>query len=104
MGPYFRVVDGFGENGFYYPPAFNSANLVFDNVDIRHFVIQPLFHPNSFNDNFDAIKNTYCSWADNMFSADGFTDIDRETELTDRDGSLTGLTAENKAQEPKNPR
>ena len=32
-------------NGFYYPPAFHSRNLFFDNVDIRHFMIVPLFKP-----------------------------------------------------------
>jgi len=92
-------------NGFYYPPAFNSENLVFNTdpdhkVDIRHFVIQPQYESNSFKDNLTAIKNTYCAYADNMFSGNGFTDIDRETELTDRDGSLTGLTANNPAQTP----
>ena len=86
-------------NGFYYPPAFNSDNLVFNTdkdhgVDIRHFVIQPLYSPNSFKDDFGAIQNAYCSYAPNMFSGNGFTDIDRETELTDDDGSLTGLLAE----------
>ncbi len=30
-------------NGYYYPPAFHSVNLFFDSVDIRHFVIEPLF-------------------------------------------------------------
>jgi len=30
-------------NGFYYPPAFHSVNLWFSNVDIRHFVVEPLF-------------------------------------------------------------
>ena len=30
-------------NGFFYPPAFHSANLYFKDVDIRHFVIEPLF-------------------------------------------------------------
>ena len=30
-------------NGFYYPPAFHSANLYFGNVDIRHFVLSPVF-------------------------------------------------------------
>lgn len=92
-------------NGFYYPPAFNSENLVFNtdpnhNVDIRHFVIQPQYEPNSFKDNFTAIQNTYCAWAPNMFSGNGFTDIDRETELTDNDGSLTGLKASNSEQTP----
>ncbi len=79
-------------NGFYYPPAFNSDHLVFSNVDIRHFVIQPQYLPNSFMENTTAIKNVYCTWNPGMFS-DSFTDIDRQTELTDNDGSLTGLTA-----------
>ena len=41
-----------------------------------------------------SIPYNYCSWASNMF-AGTFSDIDRETELTDDDGSLTGLTAKN---------
>jgi hypothetical protein len=32
-------------NGFYYPPAFHSRNLFFNNVDIRHYVIEPLTDP-----------------------------------------------------------
>ena len=79
-------------NGFYYPPAFNSDNLVFNNVDIRHFVIEPLYLPGSFIENTPAIQDRYCTWDHNMFSA-SFTDIDRQTELTDNDGSLTGLTS-----------
>jgi hypothetical protein len=83
-------------NGFYYPPAFNSANLVFDNVDIRHFVIQPQYMPNSFfKEDATEVQKHYCTWEPKIFSGNGFTDIDRETELTDRDGSLTGLTTEN---------
>jgi hypothetical protein len=35
-------------NGFYYPPAFHSVNLFFDNVSIRHYVIEPLFKPGTF--------------------------------------------------------
>ena len=30
-------------NGFFYPPAFHSRNLFFGNVDLRHYVIDPLF-------------------------------------------------------------
>ncbi len=86
-------------NGFYYPPAFNSDHLVFSNVDIRHFVIQPQYEPNSFTENTTAIKNTYCSWQYGMFS-DSYTDIDRQTELTDNDGSLTGLTANDTGKAP----
>ena len=31
-------------NGFYYPPAFHSQNLMFQNANIRHFLIEPLFN------------------------------------------------------------
>ena len=79
-------------NGFYYPPAFNSDNLVFNNVDIRHFVIRPAYEPGTFTENQQQIMNTYCTWQPGMFSS-AFTDIDRQTELTDNDGTLTGLTS-----------
>lgn len=49
-------------NGFYYPPAFNSDNLVFNNVDIRHFVIRPAYEPGTFTENQQQIMNTYCTW------------------------------------------
>lgn len=86
-------------NGFYYPPAFSSDNLIFDNVDIRHFVIQPLYLANTFDEDNTAITKTYCSWNPYMFKA-AFTDIDRQTELTDDDGSLTGLTSKIKLNKP----
>ena len=35
-------------NGFFYPPAFHSKNLFFNNVDIRHYVIDPFFKPNTY--------------------------------------------------------
>jgi len=76
-------------NGFYYPPAFHSKNLFFDNVDIRHFVIEPLFNPGTFQTDTTAIANHYCTANPTMF--DNFTDVDRQTELNDDDGSLTGL-------------
>ena len=77
-------------NGFYYPPAFDSQNLYFDpSVDIRHFVIDPLWKPGTFVSNASASMNTYCSWQSADFN--NFTDVDRQTELTDLDGSLTGL-------------
>jgi len=79
-------------NGFYYPPAFNSRNLSFTNVDIRHFVVQPLWQPQSFIQDDTAVKNTYCTWEPGMFNS--FTDVDRQTELTDLDGSLTGLLSQ----------
>ncbi len=78
-------------NGFYYPPAFHSNNLFFDSVDIRHFVIEPLFLPGTFKTDPAAAAKRYCTWNSAMF--DNFTDIDRQTELNDDDGSLTGLAA-----------
>lgn len=69
-------------NGFYYPPAFHSNNLFFDNVDIRHFVIEPLSGAD--------FSGQYCTWSSRMFGSD-WTDVDRQTELNDDDGSLTGL-------------
>lgn len=80
-------------NGFYYPPAFHSTNLFFDNVDIRHFVIEPQFKPGTFktldDNNYQVLKDLYCTWNPAMF--DNFSGIDRQTELNDDDGSLTGL-------------
>lgn len=82
-------------NGFYYPPAFHSLNLWFKNVDIRHFVVEPLFSKikigdtNPFQQNQTAVKDRYCTRSDNMFSQ--FNHIDRQTVLNDDDGTLTGL-------------
>ena len=78
-------------NGFYYPPAFHSRNLAFQNVDIRHFVVQPLWLQGSFTPNLTTIQNTYCAWEPGDFTQ--FTDVDRQTELSDDDGGLTGLVS-----------
>ncbi|HXP07882.1 MAG TPA: G8 domain-containing protein [Acidobacteriaceae bacterium] len=78
-------------NGFYYPPAFHSTHLAFSDVDIRHFVVQPLWLPNSFEQDPQATRKTYCTWESGQFS--NFTDVDRQTELSDDNGSLTGLTS-----------
>jgi len=75
-------------NGFYYPPAFHSTNLFFDNVGIRHFVIEPLFADGTYTTDGTAVAKRYCNQNNAMFT--GFTDIDRQTELSDDDGSLTG--------------
>jgi cell migration-inducing and hyaluronan-binding protein len=75
-------------NGFYYPPAFHSKNLSFKNVDIRHFVFEPLFK-NGHQYDGDATVAQYCTYKSDMWSS--FSDVDRQTELTDDDGSLTGL-------------
>jgi G8 domain len=79
-------------NGFYYPPAFHSKNLAFKDVDIRHYVVEPLWKPNSFVTDFDKVKSAYCTWEPGLFGAN-FTDIDRQTELSDDDGALTGLVS-----------
>jgi hypothetical protein len=76
-------------NGFYYPPAFHSANLFFDNVDIRHYVIEPLFEPGTLIPDLEASESQYCNFNKGMWN--GFSDVDRQTELNDDDGSLTGL-------------
>jgi cell migration-inducing and hyaluronan-binding protein len=77
-------------NGFYYPPAFHSNNLFFKNTEIRHFVIEPLFEPNTYKTVSTAqLDKRYCTYNAIQFS--GYTDIDRQTELDDDDGSLTGL-------------
>lgn len=79
-------------NGFYYPPAFHSRNLAFENVDIRHFVVQPLWQQGSFNPDLTKVQSTYCSWQPLDFV--NFTDVDRQTELSDDDGGLTGLVSQ----------
>jgi len=88
-------------NGFFYPPAFHSINLSFDNVDIRHFVIEPEFDPTDphlFWTDYGRVQKRYCTYnnqvKNNYFALgvfNGFTDVDRQTELSDDDGSLTGL-------------
>ena len=81
-------------NGFFYPPAFHSDSLFFNNVDIRHFVIEPEFKPGTFFRPMPArVKKRYCTYnSADMFA--NFTDIDRQTVLNDDDGSLTGLLAD----------
>ncbi|HLI64277.1 MAG TPA: hypothetical protein VKV05_12830 [Terriglobales bacterium] len=79
-------------NGFFYPPAFHSDSLYFNNVDIRHFVIEPQFLPGTFQTDPQAVKTRYCTWKTDMFA--NFTDVDRQTVLNDDDGSLTGLLAD----------
>src|SRR5450755_2339877 len=81
------------ENGFYYPPAFHFKNLAFKNVDIRYFVIEPLFKPYTiFQFDQAATAARYCTWTNILFEP--FNDIDRQTVLNDDDGSLTGLFAD----------
>ncbi len=78
-------------NGFYYAPAFHSTNLLFKNVPIRHFVIEPKLLTGQYRTDVNATNFTYCSSPGNTQYFGDFTDIDRQTELNDDDGSLTGL-------------
>jgi hypothetical protein len=55
-------------------------------------VIDPLFQDNTYITDYAAGKRDYCFPNDTMFN--GFTAIDRQTELSDDDGSLTGLGKE----------
>jgi hypothetical protein len=83
-------------NGFYYPPAFHSTNLYFGRdddqgqggVDIRHFVVSPLFLEGTLTPDTDKIGKQYCVWSRTLFN--GFAGNDRQTVLNDDDGSLTG--------------
>jgi hypothetical protein len=79
-------------NGFYYPPTFHSKNLCL-NTDIFHYVIVPQFEKNKYTTDKGQVAARYCPPPpgfsfDRMF--DGFSAIDRQTELSDDDGSLTG--------------
>ena len=76
-------------NGFYYPPTFHSRNLFFDNVDIRHYVIVPQFLANTYKTDADQVNKRYCAPL-NPALFNGFSANDRQTILTDDDGSLTG--------------
>jgi hypothetical protein len=91
-------------NGFYYPPAFHSRDLYFDNVDIRHFVVEPLFEPlkpgenDPFKQDQSKVDDRYCTHSSDMFSA-SFNNIDRQTVLNDDDGTLTGLVGKQGGEE-----
>jgi hypothetical protein len=79
-------------NGFFYPPAFHSSNLFFHNVDIRHYVLEPLWEPGTYVTDEKKLREDYC-----RFNAEGsfgnFSSVDRQTVLNDDDGSLTGLVS-----------
>ncbi len=75
-------------NGFFYPPAFHSDKLFFNNVDIRHFVISPLFLEGTLTTDIDRVEKEYCLFNNQLFT--GFAGNDRQTVLNDDDGSLTG--------------
>ena len=77
-------------NGFFYPPAFHSEKLFFSNVDIRHYVLEPLWEPGTYETIQSEVVASYCTFpAADMFG--NFSSVDRQTVLNDDDGSLTGL-------------
>jgi len=81
-------------NGFYYPPAFHSRNLFFENVDIRHYLTVPLFKPGTYQTDMELTDREFVfpnfgSVPPNIFG--NFTDVDRQTVLNDMDGTLTGF-------------
>ncbi|MEQ8344257.1 MAG: hypothetical protein RLO22_10280 [Sneathiellaceae bacterium] len=83
-------------NGFYYPPAFHSAELFFDNVDIRHYLTVPLFEYGSYKTDNEALNREFVDrgfgpYAKNREIFNNFTDVDRQTVLNDVDGTLTGF-------------
>ena len=78
-------------NGFYYPPAFHSRNLFFNDVDIRHYVIEPLTDPGTYRTNFAQYKKDYAQQEGLNNGFNNYTDVDRQTELSDDDGTLTGF-------------
>jgi len=78
-------------NGFYYPPAFHSRNLFFDEVDIRHYLTLPLFLPGTYDGDTDLVKQELINQVSGGIFT-GFTDVDRQTVLNDIDGTLTGFS------------
>jgi hypothetical protein len=76
-------------NGFYYPPAFHSSNLAFHDVDLRHFVLIPLFQFGTQITDAVEVQKQYRSFSGDIFNS--FTDVDRQTELNDDDGSMSGI-------------
>jgi hypothetical protein len=77
-------------NGFYYPPTFHSKNLFFKDTDIFHYVIVPQFDKNEYTTNTGQAEARYCKPLPSNDMFQGFSAIDRQTVLSDDDGSLTG--------------
>ncbi len=79
-------------NGFYYPPAFHSDGLFFDNVNIRHYVLEPLWLDGTFITDEAKVRTDYCTFAaENNFG--NFSRVDRQTVVNDVGGTLTGLVS-----------
>ena len=78
-------------NGFYYPPAFHSRNLLFKDVDIRHYVVEPLTYHGTYRTDLALTKEQYAGIGSNTRVFANWSDVDRQTELNDDDGTLTGF-------------
>ena len=78
-------------NGFYYPPAFHSRDLLFRDVDIRHYVIEPELFTGTYRTQLSAAGKEFAAVQGNTTVFNNFSDVDRQTELSDDDGSLTGF-------------
>jgi len=76
-------------NGFFYPPAFHSLNLYFHDVDIHHYVTEPIWKPGTYVTIEDQVRDNFCSFNNANFSS--FSSVDRQTVVNDDDGSQTGL-------------
>ena len=59
-------------------------------MDLRHFVLIPLFKEGETTTEDTRVADQYCTFATHDFFQD-FTDVDRQTELNDDDGSLSGI-------------
>jgi len=79
-------------NGFFYPPGFHSMNLFFHNVDIRHYVLEPLWLPGTYDTDEAMVRKDYCRF-NTTGTFGNFSSVDRQTVLNDDDGSLTGLVS-----------
>jgi uncharacterized protein YjbI with pentapeptide repeats len=76
-------------NGFFYPPGFHSLNLYFHDVDIHHYVTEPIWKPGTYVTIEDQVRDEFCSFNNANFSS--FSSVDRQTVVNDDDGSQTGL-------------
>ena len=65
------------------------AKSVFQQRTIRHYVVEPLFLAGTFITNYPAVSARYCA-TDDAGAVQDYSDIDRQTELNDDDGTLTG--------------
>ena len=60
-------------------------------MDIRHYIVEPLFKPGTYDTDTDAYQKDYVGQIGNTGLFATWTDVDRQTELNDDDGSLTGF-------------